>query len=64
MHSHLNYLVANERAADLRRRAEHERLAKDDSTGPATARRGLTFRSLVRLWLRVATSRRLRPRRT
>ena len=64
MNSHLNYLIAQERATQLAQNAERARLANDARTNDARTERGgratLSFRSLR---LRIAASRRLRARR-
>jgi hypothetical protein len=65
MNSHLNYLMATGRAADLKRYAEQARLAKADRTLESTVGRGgLTARTFASLRLWVAGSQRLRARRT
>jgi hypothetical protein len=53
MNSHLNHLVANERAADLRRRAELERLANGEPTAASSSRPSNRARAFIRLRLRV-----------
>jgi hypothetical protein len=64
MNSYLNYLIATERAADLRRCAEQARLAEGERVIESTAGRGgWAARTIVRLRLRSAKSRRLRVRR-
>ncbi len=64
MNTHLNYLMATQRSADLRRAAEQARLAQDarvtDSAGRGV---GLTARAIVRLRLRGGQRLRLRVRR-
>jgi hypothetical protein len=64
MNSHLNYLLAQDRANQLAQNAERARLADDARATDARAGRGgratLSFRSLR---LRIAGSRRLRARR-
>lgn len=58
MHSHhINYLMAQDRAADLRRRAEQARLGGNDqaSKSPVTSR-ALKARTFGRLRLRIAGS--------
>ena len=61
MNSHLNYLMANERAADLIRGGEQARLANNSQAlESAAGRRGLMGRTFGRLWLWVAASQRLR----
>jgi len=61
MNSHLNYLMANERATDLIRGGEQARLANNSQAiESAAGRRGLRSRTFGRLWLLVAASQRLR----
>jgi hypothetical protein len=64
MNSHLNYLVAQERAADLVRGAEQARLATSHRESESTAgRRGRPGRALAGLWVLSARTQRLRARR-
>jgi len=64
MNSHFNYLVATERAADLRRRAEKTRLvAEKPAIKPNRGRTGLIARAIMRMRLRDAEGGRLRVRR-
>jgi hypothetical protein len=64
MNSHLNYLVAQERASDLVRGAEQARLAKSHRESESTAgRRGRSNRALAGLSILGARTERLRARR-
>jgi hypothetical protein len=64
MNPQLDYLIATQRAADLRRAAEQARLVQDERVIESTGGRGgLTARTIVRLRLRGAKSARLRVRR-
>ena len=65
MNSHLNYLIAKERATDLIHGAEQLRLAHNDRAIESTAgRSGLTGRTFARLRLLIAGSQPPHARRT
>ena len=64
MNTHLNYLLAAQRSAELRRAAEQARLARDARATDSTAARDATkARTIVGLRHRGAKSLRLRIRR-